>query len=309
PKFYDAPNVKIDVVNYYPMPDGDAALKRFRAGELDTQDPVPPSQIDWLRANLPGTLQIVPALETFYLSINFSRKPLDDVRVREALNLAVDRESLVDKIVRLGERPAYGMVPPGTANDPGGAAMRFKPMGFHERLARAQSLMHAAGYGPQNPLHLRFATTTNAVTRRINAPIQEMLRKIYVDLEIVQSDSQINLQKLRDGDFDLGVAGWSADYNDATNFLDVLRSGGGKNYGHYSNKDYDALLDKAASERDLVWRGQMLVTAEQMMLDDYPLIFVRFATTHAIVRPYVKGWIANAKEINHTRWLTTMERH
>src|SRR6266446_4197836 len=308
PKFYDASNVKIDTVNYYPTPDGDAALKRVRAGELDTQDPVPPLQIDWLRANMAETLKIVPELTISYVSINVTRKPLDDVRIREALNLAIDREALVDKIIKLGEVPAYGMVPPGTANYSGGAAMRFKDLPLDQRIAKAQGLLRAAGYGPEKPLHIRFSATTNAVIKQTIAPMQEMLRKIYIDLEVIQNDTQINYQKMQEGDFDIGSAGWIADYNDPTNFLDILRTGGGNNYGRFSNKNYDALLDKAAAERDLNKRGQIMAEAEQMMLDDYPLIFVRFQTTHAMVQPYVKGWIANNKEVNHSRWLTVERR-
>jgi len=304
PKFYDAANVKIDTVSYYPTPDGDAALKRFRAGELDTQDPIPPLQIDFLRKNMPETLKIVPELTIFYASLNVTHKPLDDVRIREAINLAIDRETLVEKIIKLGEVPAYSMVPPGTANYPGGAAMRFKDVPFADRVAKAQGLMRAAGYGPEKPLHLRFATTTNAVIRQTIAPTQEMMRKIFIDLEVVQTDTQINYQKMQEGDFDIGSAGWIADYNDASNFLDVLRTGGGNNYGRYSNPKFEALLDKAAAERDLAKRGEILRDAEQLMLDDYPLLFIRFGTTHAMVQSFIKGWVANNKETNRSRWLT-----
>jgi oligopeptide transport system substrate-binding protein len=304
PRFYDAANVKIDVVNYFPTPDGDAALRRLRAGELDTQDPISPLQVDFLRSNMADALKLTPTLTIAYLSINLTRKPLDDVRIREALNLAVDRETLVERILKLGEPPAYNMVPPSIANYPGGVEMRFKTMPFEQRLAHAQELMRAAGYSPEKPLRIDWATTTNAVTRQTIAPLQEMWRKIYVDVEIIQSDTQINYQKLEDGDFEIGTAGWIADYNDPSNFLDVLRTGGGNNYGRYSNPKFDALLDQAASERDLTRRGQLLALAEQMLLDDYPLIFVRFQTQPAIVQPYVKGWIPSSKQLNRTRWLT-----
>jgi oligopeptide transport system substrate-binding protein len=304
PRFYDAANVQIDVVNYVPTPDGEAGLRRLRAGELDTQDPIPPLQIDFLRANMPDALHLVPTLTIAYLSINLTRKPLDDVRIREALNLAIDRETLVERILKLGEPPAYNMVPPGIANYPGGAAMRLQSMPFEQRLQRAQELMRAAGYTPERPLRIRWATTTNPVTRQTIAPLQEMWRKIYVDVEIVQTDTQINYQKLEDGDFDIGTAGWIADYNDASNFLDVLRKGGGNNYGRYDNPKFDALLDQAAAERDLARRGQILAQAEQMMLDEFPLVFVRFQAQPAAVQPYVKGWVPSSKQINRTRWLT-----
>jgi oligopeptide transport system substrate-binding protein len=137
PSFYDAANVKIDTVNYYPTQDADTALKRLRAGELDTQDPIPPLQIDWLRENMAGALKAEPSLTVSYVSINVRKKPFEDIRIREALNLAYDRETMATKILKLGELPAYGMVPPGTANYPGRAALRFKDMAPEARLTRA----------------------------------------------------------------------------------------------------------------------------------------------------------------------------
>src|SRR4029453_4497496 len=143
---------------------------------------------------MPEALKLAPTLTILYASINLTHKPLDDVRIREALNLAVERETLVDRIIKLNDLPAYNMVPPGIANYPGGVAMRFKDMPFEQRLARAQELMRAAGYTPERPLHIQFMTTTNAVTRQTIAPLQEMWRKVYVDLEVIQTDTQINYQ-------------------------------------------------------------------------------------------------------------------
>src|SRR5262249_25092991 len=152
PKFFDAANVKLDRVVFYPTVDADAALKRFRAGELDVQDPLPLSQLDWLKANMPDVLEIGPYLGIGYIVLNQSRKPFDDVRVREAMNLAYDRETMTEKIIRLGEPPAYGIVPPGVANYPGQNAFAFKSMSQPERIKRAQALMQQAGFGPNNRL-------------------------------------------------------------------------------------------------------------------------------------------------------------
>lgn len=304
PRFYDAADVKIETVNYYPTQDADAGLRRLRAGELDTQDPIPPLQIGWLRENMADALKVEPSLAVSYVSINMTKKPFDDVRIREALNLAYDRETMVGKILKLGELPAYSFVPPGTANYPGGVAMHFRDLPLARRLARAQGLMREAGYGPARMLRAKLSTTTNAITRQTLAALQEMWKGIYVDLEIVQSDTPANYQKLQAGDFELGSAVWVADFNDASNFLEVLRTGAGNNYGRFSDKNYDAALDEAAREGDSVKRGVMLARAEQTMLDKYPLVFARFGVTTAMVQPYVKGWIANTKQINRTRWLS-----
>lgn len=303
PRFYDAKHVRIDVVNYYPTVDTGAALNRLRAGELDTQNPLPAQEIGWLRAHMPEALRIVPYLGVSYISINFKRKPFGDIRVRKALNLAYNREAVVKNILRLGETPAFGMVPPGVANYPGGAAMDFKSLSYRERVTRAQASMRAVGFGPGNRLRANYATTTDPDNKRIAAAIQSMMRAIYIDLDIIQSDIQVHFQKLQEHDFDLAAASWIADFSDASNFLDLLQTGGGKNYGGYSNPAYDALIEKAQNTADSKARGELLQKAEQTALDGYAWIPVRFLVTRDLVEPYVKGWVANNRDFNRTRWL------
>src|SRR5690606_35606090 len=118
--------------------------------------------LDWLRGNLPGALKVTPSLALSYVAINQNTPALKDVRVRRALNLAIDREAITQKVLKLGEPAAYGIVPPGTANYPGHVGFDFRKHPFATRLAEARKLMRDAGYGPANRLTLRFATTTSA---------------------------------------------------------------------------------------------------------------------------------------------------
>jgi oligopeptide transport system substrate-binding protein len=303
PRFYDAKNVHIDTVNYFAITDSEAALREFRAGQFDTQNPFPNDEIDWMRANMPDALKIVPYLGTAYIVMNVTHKPLNDVHVREAINLAFDRESLVGKVRRIGEPPAYHIVPPGTANYPGGNDLDFKTMPFPQRLAKARALMQQAGYGPNHHLKLGFLTSTNPDNKRAGAATQGMLAKIYIDLALDQSESGVFLNRMQQHDFDLAFASWIADFNDASNYLDLLRTGAGENYGDYSNPKYDALLDRAQQQTDLKVRGQMMKQAEQMLLDDYVWVPTYFMVTRDVVQPYVKGWIPNIKDYNRTRWL------
>ena len=305
PKFYDAANVKIDRAIFYPTTDYEAALKRFRAGELDIQDRLPAQEIDWLRANMPEVLRLDPVLTTEYLTVNQTRKPFDDVRLREALSLAVDRETIVNKISKVGEPPAYGIVPPGIANYPGGVYLDFKSMPFPERLKRAQGLMRELGYGPDNFLRtsllIRSASTT---ARRTPVAIQQMWKQIYVDAQILQLDAAIFYNRVQTGDFDIANPAWGADFNDASNFLDLLREGNANNYGHYRNPAYEKLLDSASVERDLKKRGDMLAEAEAIALKDDAWIPINFWVSGGLVRPYVMGWNRNISDVHRTRWLS-----
>jgi oligopeptide transport system substrate-binding protein len=308
PKFYDAANVRIDRVVFYPTVDADAALKRFRAGELDVQDPLPMSQIDWLKANMPEVLEIGPYLGLGYIVVNQSRKPFDDVRVREALNLAYDRETVTEKIIRLGQKPAYSIVPPGIANYPNENAFEFKTLAYPERVSRAQDLMRQAGYGPNKTLRTTYSISTAPDAKRVAAVLQQLWKQIYVDVELLQSEVQINYMKLQSGDFDIGGAGWVADYNDARNFLFLfMTNNGGFNYGRYRNPKFDALMEQSDQEPDLVKRGQIMSQAEAIALKDFALIPTLYLVTTNLVRPYVKGWKANIHDFHRMRFVSIDE--
>ena len=307
--FYDAANVRIDRAIFYPTADYEAALKRLRAGELDIQDRMPSQQIDWLRAHMPEILHLDPVLTTEYLVSNQTRKPFGDVRVREALSLAVNRETIVTKITKVGEVPAYNMIPPGIANYPGGVYLSFKSMPFPERLKRAQELMRQAGYGPDNLLRTTLIIRSAATTaRRVPIAVQQMWKQIYVDAQILQLDAAIFYNRIQTGDFDIANPAWGADFNDASNFLDLLRTGNANNYGHYHSAEYDKLLDRASVELDLAKRGALLAQAEKIALDDYVWCPINFWVSGALVRPYVKGWEDNSADTHHTRWLSIDEQ-
>jgi oligopeptide transport system substrate-binding protein len=305
PRFFDAARVAVDSVEYFPTGDADAALRRFRAGELDLQSPAPLAQLPWLRANMPGALKVVPSLAVSYLAINLSAPELKDVRVRRALNLAVDREAITQKILKLGEPPAYGIVPPGTAGTSGSASFDFRSLPFAARLVQAQALMREAGYGPANRLTLRYATTTSPDNRRLAVVLQAMLSQAYVKLEIAATGAPVHFRNLRTRQYELGLANWYADFNDASNFLDLLRSGVGNNYAGYRNPAFDRLMDRAAATPDPGARATLLGMAERLALADYPWVPLRFAAQTELVAPAVKGWVANARNLHRSRWLST----
>jgi oligopeptide transport system substrate-binding protein len=303
PLFYDAANVRIDVVNYYPTQDTEAALTRFRAYELDTQTPIPLEQINWIRKNFGPELRSVPFLGLSYVDINVARPPFNDVRLRRAVNLAYNREVMAEKVLRFGDKPAYSLVPPGIANFPCCAEMDFAKLPYPARIEKARWLMGQLGYGPDNHLQTTYETTGEPDNRRIAAVLQYMLRQIYIDADIMVVDENVHYRNLQRGEFDLGGASWFADFNDASNFLDLLRIGSGNNNGKYNNPEFDRTLDEAQAEPDAIRRGQLLLAAEKLALKDYPWIPTRYRMTQNLVHTYVKGWVENDRSFNPTRFL------
>jgi len=220
-----------------------------------------------------------------YVDINEKRPPLNDVRLREALNLAYDRETVTQKVLRFGEPPAYSLVPANIANFPGGARMDFARLAYPARIAKARALMAALGFGPDNHFRTTFETTGEPDQRRIAAVLQAMLKQVYVDIDIAITDENIHYRSLQQGQFDLASASWFADFNDASNFLDLLRHDSGNNNGKYDNPKFEVALDAAQNEPDAKKRGDLLLAAEKIALADFPWIPTRFRMTRILSTP------------------------
>jgi len=300
PRFYDAAAVKIDTVNYFPTADTQAALRRLRAGELDMQTPLPAAQVPWLKANMPGALHIMPSLALAYLAINLRDPALADIRVRRALNLVYDREAVAQKVMKLGEMPAYAYVPP---NVEVGPQLYFKHMPYAARVVLARRLMQDAGYGPFNKLTLSYATTGNPDSKRLAAVFQAMARQIYVDVRITVSDYPLLLRALRQGQYQLAYTTWLADFSDASNFLDLLRAGSPGNYAGYNNPKFDAAMVAAEREPNAAKRAVLLQGAERIALTDLPWLPIRFLSQSEAVGPRVGGYVQNPRDFNRSRWL------
>jgi len=295
--------VKIDTVNYFPTVDSQAALRRLRAGELDMQTPLPTTELSWLKTNLPRALHIMPSLALAYLPMNLRDPALADIRVRRALALVYHRDAVAEKVMKRGETPAYAYVPPGIGGYRSGPELDFKSLPYPARLAQATRLMQDAGYGPFNKLTLTYLTPGNPDNKRLAAVFQAMARQIHVDVRVHTMDYAILLRDLRRGQYQLGYTNWLADFDDASNFLDLLRSATPGNYAGYRNPRFDAAMDKADHEPDAQKRAALLKQAEAIPQKDMPWLPIRFNSQTELVAPKVGGYVPNAADFNRSRWL------
>jgi len=301
PRFFGAADVKLNEIIYFPTQDVSAALKRFRAGELDIANRCPPpDQVVILRKSIPDQVKINP-----FIAVNQTRRPFNDVRVRTALSMALDRETLANKVVRIGQIPAYNVVPPGMPGYSYAARSGFASLPMAARLEKARSLLAEAGFGPQNPLRFNFSIYNTKEWRHWSVVLQYMWRSIGVDMHIVPLDSQILYDYLRKKDFDLSSAGWVADYRDPKNFLFLFQtSTTDLNYGSYSNARYDRLVAQSDTIRDAGARLEVIAQAEQQLLDDCGVIPLLHDVTRDMVSPQVRGWIPNVANFNRSRYLS-----
>jgi oligopeptide transport system substrate-binding protein len=301
--FHDADNVAIDTVYFYPTEDRAAAVKRFRAGELDLQYEVSDTQVPWLKENLPDELIIAPYLGIYYYTVNLTRKPFDDVRVRRALALAIRREILVEKITGAGEMAAYSIVPPGVSHYTSAYA-DFRDGATGKRMAEAQQLMQAAGFGPDNPLRFTLSYNTSENHKKIAVAIAAMWKQLGVRLQLENAEVKVHYKKLQEHDFDVARAGWIADYDDAQIFLFLLQSNNPElNYSSYSNPEFDRLMAAASVTADLDKRAALLQQAEAIAMSDMPYIPIYYYVSKNLVKTYVKGWKPNIKDVHPTRWM------
>ena len=304
PRFFDAAHVAIDEVRFFGQDDQLAGLKRFRAGEFDTVSGVPGQMIAGLRKSDPESLRIAPMYSTSYLIFNLTRDTWKDARIRTALSLAIDRDTIVKRIMGGGEIAAGALVPPGIPNYPHTARLIYADLPLGERQAMARKLLAEAGYGPGNPLTFAFIHNQVTDTRRVAVALQSMWKAIGVEMTPQAMEGKAVTSQLRAYQFDVAWAAWVADYPDATNYLYLAETRAGEmNRSRYSNPAFDALVLEAEAQPDIAARGDMLARAEQIMLDDAPLVPVYHSVSRSLVAPYVMGWQDSADNIHRTRWL------
>ncbi len=305
--YYDASNVKVDGAKFFTLEDHSAALKRYRAGEFDIMTEFPTDQYEWMKENLPGQPQVAPFAGLYYYVINSNRAPFDNADVRKALSMAVNREVIGPQVLGTGELPAYSWVPPGMANYKDPATVAWKDMPYGEKVAEAKRLLEGAGFDASNPLKLQLRYNTNENHKRIAVAVAAMWKPLGIEVELFNTETKVHYDELQQGILEIARAGWLADYNDADNFLNLLKSGVDYNYGRWSNPEFDALVDKANATTDTDARAALLKQAEQIALDETAAIPIYYYLARNVVSPKVKGFENNAFDIHRTRWLELVE--
>lgn len=305
--YYDVDSLQIDGVKFFVLEDEAAALRRYRAGEFDILTDFPKDQYQWLQDNHPGEARVAPFAGLHYYVFNQRKPPFDDARVRQALSMAINREVIGPQILGTGEPPAYSWVPPGMANYGAPAEGDWKALSYPDKIAKAKELLAEAGYGPDNPLKIVLRYNTNDNHKRVAIAIAAMWKALGVQTELFNSETKVHYADIRKGDFDVARAGWLADYNDAVNFLELLKGGIENNYGAYQNEEFDALLDQAARETDLDKRAELLHQAETIALGEAAAAPIMYYLSENVVSPKIGGFEDNAFDIHRTRWLTKAE--
>lgn len=303
PKYYQADSVCIDEVHYYPTEDRISGERQVLSGSLDTNTPILSNRVAYLRKQVPEWVHVTSALSTTYMVFNANNPKFKDVGVRNALAMTIDRDFLVNTVRNAGEPAAYTFVPPGIANYTRPAGPYWQNWSYEKRQAEAKRLLAAAGYGPNNPLKFQFMHRGYDNTGTY-AAVQADWKAIGVYATLVGTETQIAYQQLQLHDFEVGEASWSADFNDAMNFLFLLRSDvGARNYGDYKNLEFDALLDKADNEPDAAKRAEYMRQAEEILVREQPLVPINYYIYSSITNPRLTGFVDNVSDDHRARFM------
>jgi oligopeptide transport system substrate-binding protein len=288
--YWDRANVQLDRVDYQIAPDQNSQFAAYRAGQLDLTDTVPPNAIESLRKEHPQELVIAPLLATAYYGLNLEAPLLQgNLKLRKALSMAIDRRRLVASLA-LGQAPAFGLVPPGTWNyEP--QRWKWESLSDADRIAEAQRLFAEAGFTSKAPPRLRLLLSSSPSIKQTAILVAAMWKEeLGIDTILADEEFRVFLESRHDRHkWDVARLAWTADYNDASSFLDVLRTNSSNNDSDYSNPIFDKLLDAAANTADADARRGLLANAERTMLEDYPVIPLYFFVSKRLVKPYVVG--------------------
>ncbi len=308
PKFYDAANVKIDVVNYIPTEDRSSAMKRYEAGELDSYDDLPTEQLTELKAKFGDQIHVAPYLGTYYYAIKTNKEPWSNVELRNAISMAIDRDFLAEKVWGNSMFPAYSMVPPGIEGYQTSVAS-FADKSQIDREDEAKKILEKLGYTPEKPLKMEIRYNTSENHKNTAVAIQEQLKPLGVEVTLLNTDTKTHYGHLEQkGDFDVARAGWIADYRDPENFLVISRKEDGHNYSDYNSPKYEELMDKAtAAGGKPEERFKLLSEAERVLVDEVGNIPLLYYSYHNIVSPKLSGFEDNVMDVHPTRFISKAE--
>lgn len=296
-------------VKYLQIPDESAEFTRYRAGDLHTTAVVPRGQFDLIRKDYAAELHVSPQLSTYYYGFALDRPPFRDAPgLRRALSLVIDRERLAESVLRVGELPAYGWVPPGV-HEYTSQAFDYAGRPMAERIDEARRLYAAAGYSAAKPLRFELRYNSGEVHGRLAVAIASMWKEaLGVEAQLTAVEFRSLMADVDARNVEMFRLSWSGDYNDAYTFLQYLKSDFGINLPRYANPAYDALLARAAATADAQERRRLLESAERLMLADTPLLPLYFYVNKHLVSPRVTGWYDNVMNVVYSKDLALAER-
>lgn len=303
PFYWGHRQVKLDTVDVFGFKSETTALNMYLTGQLDWITDVPSTVIPQLMAREEGDYVPTPLLIIYFYRLNVTRAPCDDVHVRRALNMSIDKKLICEKVTQAGQQPARSLVPPGL---PGYTSPLCEP--FDPEAARAELAKSKYANQPGGIPKVEILYNTNENHRAIAEVIQQMWKNnLGINAELKNSEWNTYLSSIHSMEYSIARAGWVPDYPDANTFIDMWLTDGENNETGWSNAEYDALVQKAAEEPDLDQRLRWMEQAEAILMAELPVIPIYYYVSKAMVAPRVKGYFPNVQDQHPLYWMRIEE--
>jgi oligopeptide transport system substrate-binding protein len=289
--YWDNAKTVINQVTYLPISSEVTDVNRYRSGEIDmTYNNMPIELFQKLKKEIPTEVHVDPYLCTYYYEINNQKAPFNDVRVRTALKLALDRDIIVNKVKNQGDLPAYSYTPPYTDG-----AKLVEPEWFKlsqdKRNEEAKKLLAEAGYTADKPLTFNLLYNTSDLHKKLAIAVASIWKKnLGVDVKLENQEWKTFLDSRHQGTFDVARAGWCADYNEPTSFLNTMLSDSSNNTAHYKSAEFDKLVGDTLKATSEAQRTELYTKAEQQLDKDSAIVPVYYYVNARLVKPWVGGY-------------------
>lgn len=289
--YWDNAKTVINQVIYLPISSEVTDVNRYRSGEIDmTYNNMPIELFQKLKKEIPNEVHVDPYLCTYYYEINNQKAPFNDVRVRTALKLAMDRDIIVNKVKNQGDLPAYSFTPPYTDG-----AKLVEPEWFkwsqEKRNEEAKKLLAEAGYTAEKPLTFDLLYNTSDLHKKLAIAAASIWKKnLGANVKLENQEWKTFLDTRHQGNYDVSRAGWCADYNEPTSFLNMVLSDSSNNTVHYKSPAFDKLIADTLKVTDEAQRSELYSKAEQQLDKDSAIVPVYYYVNARLVKPWVGGY-------------------
>lgn len=292
PHYWDAAAVKVNQIVFLPIQNTGTEDRAFNDGQIHATNTVPLDKTPVYRNTRPAEYHEDPLLSVYFYRCNVTKKPFDDKRVRKALALAIDRESLIKNVLRAGQKPALGFTPPGCGEGYSTPmVLKFDPVEARRLLAEA-GFPDGKGF-PKFDILINTMESHRTIAEAIMAMWQQHLK---LPVTVLNQDWSVYLKSQRDLEFTVCRAGWVGDYLDPFTFLSIWQKGDGNNNTGWHQPRYDELMAQSCLEADPVKRMAMLREAEELLLDELPILPIYWYVHSYMLKPSVKNWLPSLLE-------------
>ena len=308
-QYWDDENTTLSEVYNYTLDEPNSSLKRYRAKELDFTDTTPLEQLPLIRACMASEYKVAPYFGSYYYGFNNTKPPFkNNPNLRTALNMAIDREILVNIVIGAGQIPAYSFVPPVKTFQP--IEPEWSKWTQEQRGAEALRLYKDAGYNKESPLKVEILYNTSENHKKVALAVAAMWKQtLGVQTTLRNQEWKVFLETRRlQNETQIFRGGWIGDYDDPYTFSQLLHSENEMNHAGYNSPEYNALIDLAATKNAGEKRLDDLRAAERLLMKDLPIIPLYYYVSQHMIKPWVFGLEDNVMDHHYSKYVKILKR-